>query len=394
MKKTLTFLFLITLLAGCNLEKQKIKEINFIPQDSSFYINRTVNGHLGFPDIIKLKDKRFLVIYREGKKHADPNGRIMKQYGSKDGKKWSRMEIFYDNPLLDDRDMSLTLMKNGDIAFNYFGSIAAGDKALPTRIFTYFGYSKDNGKSVDGSSLIQIDNNNINKEKYKENPSGYWTDDEGKQLSYQGVSSPVTLKNDKLIIAAYGDIPLVKTEKNNNKKASRIVLFTSEDKGKTWKKKQINPDKLPNVNLQEPFLLNIDNKKMIMHIRTQAEKKYSVKDKMMQAVSDDGGESWSDWQAFDFVGHAPYLIKLKNGVIISAYRDFDPETFLEGAAFIYSLDTGKTWSKPIVFDTPRKDNDSSYPSIQELDNYKFLIVYYTDNGKAIKGKIYKYNCKY
>ena len=110
----------------------------------------------------------------------------------------------------------------------------------------------------------------------------------------------------------------------------------------------------------------------------------------MQAISDDSGLSWSEWKPFDFVGHAPYLFKLSNGVIISAYRDFDPPSGKEGSAFIYSLDKGDTWSKPVVIDTPRVNNDSSYPSIRQIDNDKIIIVYYSDNGKAIKGRIYKF----
>ncbi len=391
-KSGLSFILIlisISIYSYCFAQKP-LNKVSFIAQDSSFYINRLDSGHLGFPDIIKLRDKTLIVIYRQGKKHVDPSGHIVMQYGSPDGKTWSKPETFFDNPLLDERDMSLTMLSNGNIAFNYFGSIAPADTSKPWQIFTYFGLSKNNGKRVDPSTLVQIDKNNISNLKFSSNASGYWTDEKNNVISYEGVSSPVIEYNKKLILCAYGGVPMVKKANDKNQTHSRISLFTSDDNGRKWDKMVINPEDCSSINLQEPCLLDVDGKRMLMHIRTQVEKKYSLKDKMMQSVSDDGGKTWSAWKAFGFVGHAPYLYKLSNDVIISAYRDFDPPSGLEGAALIYSLDKGNTWSKPIVFDTPRKDNDSSYPSIQELDNNKFIIVYYTDNGKAIKGRIFKF----
>ena len=368
----------------------RLDDVRFIPLDSSFYINRLDSGHLGFPDIIKLKDNKLLVIYRQGKKHVDPSGKIMRQFGSPDGRTWSKPEVFFDNPLLDERDMSITLLKGGNIAFNYFGSIAPADTSKPWQIFTYFGLSRDNGLTIDQNSLVQIDKNKIGNTKFSYDKKGYWTDENGNEISYEGVSSPVIQVKNNLILTTYGGKPMVKKSINNNQTYSRISLFISSDSGKKWSKMVVNPNDCPNINLQEPCILNVDGKRMIIQIRTQVDKKYSLKDKMMQSVSDDRGLSWSEWKPFDFVGHAPYLYKLSNAVIISAYRDFDPPSGREGAAFIYSVDKGNSWSKPIVFDTPRVDNDSSYPSIQQIDNDKFIIVYYTDNGKAIKGRIYQF----
>jgi Neuraminidase (sialidase) len=286
--------------------------------------------------------------------------------------------------------MSLTLLKSGRIAFNYFGSIAPKDTSKPWQIFSFFGFTKKNSTEIDTSTFVRIDNNLTGNNKFTNDKSGYWLDERGKQVSYEGVSSPVVEAEGKLIVATYGGVPIVKTPNESNRTFSRISLFESYDGGKKWEKQIINPEDCPNINLQEPCLLNIDGRRMIIHIRTQVDRKYSLKDKMMQSLSYDGGKTWTSWKAFDFVGHAPYLYKLSNGAIISAYRDFDPPTGKEGAAFIYSLDNGETWSKPIVFDEPRVDNDSSYPSIQELDNNTFIIVYYTDNGKAIKGRLYRF----
>ena len=388
MKKVVLIGIILFAYTFCFSQIIKVSNINFFPMDSSFYIQKIDKGHLGFPDLLKLKDNSLVVVYRQGEKHVDSLGKIMINYGSVDGKTWSKQRVFFDIHGIDERDASLTLLPNGDVGVNYFHYVKGDGKVKPTIVQPFWGVSKDNCQSV--VDIKQVTKGALLVKDMKEDNNGYWTYDNNLPLITEGVSSPAILLKNKLILPSYGGVEAVKTPKEGNEKFSRISLFVSDNLGKTWTRQLVNPEKESKIRLQEPFVLNIDNQNLIMHIRTQTQKKYSPNDKMMQSLSYDGGETWSDWTSFDFIGHAPYLYKLKCGVIISAFRILDSTFTLEGSAFMWSLDNGQTWSKPLVFDKQRKDNDSSYPSITELDNNQFLIVYYTENGKAIKGRIFRY----
>jgi hypothetical protein len=113
--------------------------------------------------------------------------------------------------------------------------------------------------------------------------------------------------------------------------------------------------------------------------------------KLRQAVSSDGGLSWSSYSAFDFNGQAPFLYQLSNGAIISAFRiregSQEKGTAVDITAFIYSLDEGKTWSEVKMIYGSK--GECGYPSVVELPNNRMMIIYYTNEGKAIEGKIFR-----
>ncbi|MDP4266902.1 MAG: sialidase family protein [Bacteroidota bacterium] len=351
----LLFNLLFFIILNPAIYSQVNKNIKITPLDTSFIIYNVDNGHLGFPDIVKLPDYNLMIVYRQGTNHYR-DGKIMRQYGLPNGYSWKQPEVLYEMDSMDVRDASVTYLKNGDIGLSFFERKQEKNNTF-TAMGSYYSILKEDGKRM--------------RSKYSINKN-------------YAVSSPVVEFNNKLLIPGYGGI------KSNEDYKTRISLFESDDQGRTWKENVINPESKKDFNLQEPALLVVDNKRMIMHIRTMADKKYSPKDKMMQAISDDGGKTWSDWKPYNFIGHAPYLKLLSNGVIISAFRILDDTYTLEGTAFIFSTDKGNTWSNPIIVDKQRKNNDSSYPSIQELFNNEFIIVYYCDNGKTIKGRQYKF----
>jgi len=389
MKRVITlYIFSILIsLYSCNHKTyfNKIESLSVIPIDSSFDIVRIDSGHVAFPDIIKTLDNGLMVVYRHGNSHADSSGKIMYTTSSIDAKNWTHPKILINQPYIDERDPSISILNINNkqqICLNYFKYVKGDNINKPTIVHPFFAIFDNNLNLI---KEIQIDKGDINPSKLKKDT--VWKYNNNEPLINEAVSSPTISINGELIIPTYGGV--MKYVNDSLNKKSRISLFYSNDNGNTWSRKTIKPDEKKNVNLQEPFILNFSDDIIILQARTMAKNKYSPEDKMMQCVSYNGGRSWTPWQPFNFIGHAPYLYKLSNGTIISAFRLLDSTYTLEGCAMMFSVDTAKTWSDLIIVDPPRKNNDSSYPSIVQLDDNKFLIVFYSDNGKAIKGRMYK-----
>ena len=71
-------------------KKQKVcQDVKFTLIDSSFIIRKLDSGHIAFTDVVRMQDNRQLLVYREGLTHVDTSGKIIKHFGSADGKTWS-----------------------------------------------------------------------------------------------------------------------------------------------------------------------------------------------------------------------------------------------------------------------------------------------------------------
>ena len=118
----------------------------------------------------------------------------------------------------------------------------------------------------------------------------------------------------------------------------------------------------------------------------------------MQSVSDDGGKTWSDYKSLGVVAHAPELLKLSNGVIISSFRwlewlDQGADIKREAVSMIYSTDNGDTWSDLIEIEDCGLA-ECGYPGMLELDNNRILVVYYSPGGMGIRSTIIKFEILY
>jgi photosystem II stability/assembly factor-like uncharacterized protein len=97
---------------------------------------------------------------------------------------------------------------------------------------------------------------------------------------------------------------------------------------------------------------------------------------MWWSESTDGGLTWTRSEKTGFPGHAPYLYRTAEGVLLLGHR-------LPGTSLHYSLDDGRTWSENLQLD----ECIGAYPSMTALRDGSILFVYYEEGpGSSIRAQ--------
>jgi hypothetical protein len=356
----------------------------FTVSDGPFVIRSTVDEHIAFPDIARLSTGEILLVYREASEHAvDPLGRLVEQIGTSDAAVWSDPETLYDAPDIDDRDPSITTLADGTVALNYFQYVVQTTADGPlTNYHTFYGESFDDGASFANVSIIA---GMMDYPGAGVGPSGLWEDAEGQIISVQAVSNRVFESGGQVHAQLYGGPPWVPT--NPDSPPSRVILASTADHGGNWTFTEVAPELHPDLWLQEPAILPLDDQRWLLHVRAADSDGPGTSSVMRQAISEDGGQTWSDYLDFDFIGQAPYLARLSSGVVLSAFRWRDDGLTTSAVNFMVSMDEGETWSELISVLPPQLE-ETGYPSILELDDGRVLFIYYV-GGTRIEGLIYE-----
>ena len=325
-----------------------------------------------------------LIVYREGKSHVDDTGRIMKQFGTADGVTWTPPEVLYDEPVIDDRDPSVSTLANGNVVLTYFQykTIVATDGEFAVG-HVFVATSSDDGQTF--GALTQVDPGSMSPTNPKLNAMGKWVDDANREITLYACSSPVLERNGQWTLPAYGGAAI-----SGASPKWTLSMFETSTTGSTWTETRTLENALPDAWVTEPSLVRLASGKTLMHFRTADGESAGNAGKMMQSVSTDDRKTWSTPTPFSFVGHAPELAQFSSGLVLSAYRELDDELTREKVAFSWSLNEGSTWSDSIqVIDCG--GSECGYQSIVELDRERFLLAYYAPGGKAIKAVIYRYS---
>jgi hypothetical protein len=341
------------------------------------------SDHLAFPDVTRLSDGRLFLVYRRGATHVDATGRIMKVFGSADGASWSPEEVLYDEPDIDDRDPSVTTIEDGTVVLNYFQyrKLSAG----VTLHENFVGGSSDDGATFSvfekvGSGPMAVSNPTLQ--------DGLWVDDQGEPIWVNASSSAVVWHAGGLMLPSYGGMALNLGNLATHPR-SRLSLFRTSDLGSGWTETRIEPDAAADTWLMEPAVTVLPNGRLLMQVRTAAGTSPGSPGNLWQTVSDDGGQSWSPYEDLGFVGHAPELLQLRNGVLVSAFREINDAYTKEWVSMMYSLDEGKTWSERIqVRDCGA--SECGYPGLIELEGDALLMVYYAPGGESIDAVVFDF----
>ncbi len=354
-----------------------------VPEEASTVAD--FSGHFAFPDVVRLQNGKIMAVYRNGSSHAEKSGAIIVSM-SDDGVEWGEPDILLNDPSIDDRDPSITVFSDGRVGMNWFKYRYPSDYSEPWVHHLFFAVSDKSGLNF--GEQIQVDGGVFD---YSEtavmDDNGIWVDENGEEVTVAASSSSMIEDGGKIIIPGYFGNALnwqsmAKTPK------TRIVLYESSDGGKTWIPNEVKAEIDEKTWLQEPALLKVTDKRWILQARTAVGVSPSNKGDLVQSVSEDGGRTWSPYKSLGFVAHAPELIKLENGVIISSFRwlDWGTSVSREAVSMVYSLDGGETWSDVIeILDCGKVE--CGYPGMVELPDNKILVVYYTPGGKGIESKI-------
>ncbi|HUT77089.1 MAG TPA: sialidase family protein [Polyangia bacterium] len=358
----------------------------FVLEEGPFTIRQIASGHVAFPDVERLADGTLIVVYREAAIHmVDPTARLVKQYGTADGLDWSTPETLYDEAGIDDRDPSIRRLASGDLALTWFQyryePTSDGDLSVHQ---IFLGLSSDGGESIGEVKLVP--------DLSMSYPGAYladdllWVDAGGQPVVVTACSNPVVEIGGALYIQNYGG--LAWNQGNPAAPKSRISFFISDDLGATFTEEPLVPEKSKDTWLQEPALLVLPQGRWIVQARTAPGSSPGYLGRTWQIASDDGGQTWGDWEELDFYGHAPYLHRLEDGTLITAMRELNASGTQAAVSFAYSLDEGLSWSDP-AFIVPWIPVELGYPSIVDLADGRLLFVYY-QAGTSIRGAIFSY----
>ena len=368
-----------------NSGKALVSSIKFtIPEEASTVADSS--GHFAFPDVVRLQNGKIMAVYRNGSTHADKSGAIIFSR-SDDGLNWGEPDILLNDSSIDDRDPSITVFSDGRVGLNWFKYRYPADYSEPWVHHLFFAISDKSGLNF--GEEIQVDGGVFDYSETAEmNESGIWVDENGEEVTVAASSSSMVEDGKKIIIPGYFGNALNWQSMSKTPK-TKVVLYESSDGGKTWIPNEVKAEIDEKTWLQEPALLKVTDKRWILQVRTAVGASPSNKGDLVQSVSEDGGKTWSPYKSLGFVAHAPELLKLENGVIVSSFRWLDWEgskATREAVSMVYSLDGGETWSDVIeILDCGAVE--CGYPGMIELPDNKILIVYYTPGGKGIESKI-------
>jgi Neuraminidase (sialidase) len=301
-------------------------------------------GYEAFPDVCRRKDGQLMCVFYAGYGHVSlPNaelprgGRICYCTSADEGKTWSASQTLFDGEH-DDRDPSITQLKDGRLACTFF-SLAKPDKpGIP-----HVGLGAFVVTSADGGQT--------------------WSPPHGIAGRDYYCSSPMReLSNGHLVLGLYheqGGMP-------------GGAVTTSEDGGKTWLK-PVHIDGGEQKLAAETDVIELKDGRLYAALRGDGDQQ------MCWSASRDHGRTWTTAKPIGFLGHCPYLHRTADGIILLGHRQ--PATSLN-----YSLDEAKTWSPPVRIDSLM----GAYPSMVNLQDGSVLVVYYEEGpGSSIRAKRFR-----
>ncbi len=326
------------ILALCSLLPEGMGADPAAPQFVYVCQDAGAGGFQAWPDVCRLKDGRLMCAFYGGYAHGSPpssqhpkSGGIFYCTSRDEGHSWSKVNVLYDGPD-DEHDASLVQLKNGRIICNFFIERYADGKngaSLGTWIMT----SDDLAKTWSKPRQVYA--------------PPYYT------------SSPIReLSDGRLLLPLYKATP----------STAAGAVGISDDGGATWSKAVDIPNGGHRLDAETDVIELTDGSL------------YAVQRPVMSfSVSKDRGNTWSVSKPIGFPGHAPYLLRTRDGIIVLAHR-------VPGTSLHYSLDEGKSWSDNVPVDVV----GGAYPSMVNLKDGSVLIVYYEEGaGSSIRAKRFR-----
>ena len=313
----------------------------------SFTVCRDDSIFEGWPDLIRLKSSRMLLVYNECNGHGDrDHSRITMRTSDDFGKTWS--EKRYIGPETQHGDnwnsIRVSQMSDGRILL-VCDRVIGVETSAETELYLW--ESTDDGKT--------------------------WN--EGKRIGIHGYCS------DKIRELSGGTLMLCVSVFNSMSGKTEVLAYRSTDNGKTWSG-PVTAAADPRYTFIEPALLELKDGTIAVFLRENSQKGYNG----FMALSYDGGKSFEKEREIPLTGmHRPFAGFLSDGRILLSYREHLssslPYPDLKGAIFTEeSLLSGPDDRQVFLISHDSSDHpDQGYSAWVQLDSGAVYMVNYVMN---------------
>jgi sialidase-1 len=335
-------------------------------------VYKDTDAYSCFPDIVRRANGELWVAFRRaggfslealrrGKyDHVDKGARIGLARSLDNGVTWEVPTII---PAVDaecgDQDPSITELSDGTLMINFFRwrVVPAEEK---DRLFYPSRQGHDGSWSdVEGPWIIR-----------SRDGGAHWETTpvrvDSTPLPRAGTSDAVLeLPDGTLLMAIYGADP--------GSPVCRAYVVRSRDGGDTWGEPAlIARDPAGRVSFEEPALVQTRAGYLLAMLRSGEPGKYAY---LHQAISHDGGHTWTDLHETPMWGHPAQVRQLSDGRLLCAYGYRRPPF---GVRACLSRDDGQSWdiAGEIVLRDDGTSRDLGYPSLAELPDGDIVTVYY------------------
>ena len=263
------------------------------------------DGMVSSPSAIRLKSGELFLVFRDASEANSLDGNILLISSDNGRNNWSPPDTIVDTSW-DCREPSITQLQDGLILVSFFQTRYDMDTGDVRSVGCFTVRSFDNGKTFTSPRMIPID-------------------------GFDGVASSdaiVELDDGNLILPVYGA---------REGEASSVFAVMSENGGETWEDVYIIADASEEgIGYEKPVMLRLPEGKILCMMEAHGQT-----GSLYQAVSEDGGRTWSAPVRSGIVGQNPDLILTPAGTVLCLYRDLWPA----GVSFIRSYDWGRTWEQ-------------------------------------------------
>ena len=334
-------------------------------------------GYFGWPTVARMDDGT-LIVSSSGLRnyHVCPFGRTVICTSTDDGRTWTSPRVINDTPL-DDRDSGIISLGGRRLLVTWFSVDARGAKPSEYELRL----SPQDAERYRQGLCNMTD-------EATERYGGSWvrTSDDGGLTWNDPVRVPVSSPHGPNRRANGDLVYLGKTVASDEigkvMNAGSIGLIRSSDGGLSWAAQGYVPlpDGLDVECFHEPHVVELGDGRLLglvrydpnhhdYHNRQPGQTDFQ----MCQALSDDGGKTWSTAEVMDFHGSPPHLLRHSSGVLVTTYG-YREKPY--GIRAMLSHDDGETWQYDYILRDDGPHPDLGYPSSVELGDGSILTVYY------------------
>ena len=332
--------------------------------ESIVTISRQPGYYHGWATLARRRNAELVVAYSGGRDaHVCPFGRVELIRSRDDGRTWSWPEVLFDSAI-DDRDSSVFETPSGSLLVTTFTSLA-----YETVLRDASGWTVEKLERWQAANLRATP-------AQRSALLDTWmlrSIDEGMTWSAP-YRVPVNSPHGPTVLA---DGRLLYAGKQLWQPGQKVGVCESSDDGKTWRWISGIPARPGDAVVQyhELHAVQAADGRVIVHIRNHNPQNLG---EILQTESADGGRTWTTPHAIGVWGLPSHLLRLRDGRLLMSYG-YRRAPFGNQARI--SSDHGGTWSEPLVISDDGAGIDLGYPSTVELDEGRFLTVWY----ESLKG---------